>query len=57
MAFSGKSDKKETITAAISANIWMSHEKVAKGSWPDESLNYMVLDCMVSKGSLISGTQ
>ncbi len=47
MAFSGRSDKKETITAAISANIWMSNEKVAKGTWPDEILNYMVLDCSV----------
>ena len=47
MAFAGKSDKKETITAAISANIWMSNEKVAKGSLTDETLNYMVLDCLV----------
>lgn len=48
MAFAGKSDKKENVTAAITANIWMSNEKSAKGSLPDETLNYIVLDCMVS---------
>ena len=48
MAFAGKSDKKENVTAAITANIWMSNEKSAKGALPDETLNYIVLDCLVS---------
>lgn len=48
MAFAGKSDKKENVTAAITANIWMSNEKSAKGALPEETLNYIVLDCLVS---------
>lgn len=47
MAFAGKSDKKENVTAAITANIWMSNEKSAKSALPDETLNYIVLDCLV----------
>ncbi len=47
MAFAGKSDKKENVTAAITANIWMSNEKSAKGALQEETLNYMVLDCLV----------
>lgn len=47
MAFAGKSDKKENVTAAITANIWMSNEKSAKGSLPEETLEYIVLDCQV----------
>lgn len=48
MAFAGRSDKKENVTAAITANIWMSNERSARGALPDEKLNYIVLDCMVS---------
>ena len=47
MAFAGKSEKKETITAAIAANIWMSNERGAKTALPDETLQYIVLDCQV----------
>lgn len=55
MAFAGKSDKKENVTAAITANIWMSNEKSAKGSLPDETLNYIVLDCLVSSAMASGG--
>lgn len=48
MAYAGKSDKKENVTAAIAANIWMSHERGGRTALPDESLNYIVLDCLVS---------
>ena len=50
MAFAGKSDKKENVTAAIAANIWMSNERSAKGALPDETLDYIALDCLVSDG-------
>ena len=52
MAFAGKSDKKENVTAAIAANIWMSHERGGRIALPDETLNYIVLDCLVSLESL-----
>ena len=48
MAFAGKSDKKENVTAAIAANIWMSHERGGRTALPDETLNFIVLDCLVS---------
>ena len=48
MAFAGKSDKRENITAAIAANIWMSNEKGTKVALPDETLQFVVLDCAVS---------
>ena len=48
MAYAGKSDKKENVTAAIAANIWMSHERGGRTALPDETLNYIVLDCLVS---------
>ena len=48
MAFAGKSDKKENVTAAIAANIWMSHERGGHTALPDETLNFIVLDCLVS---------
>lgn len=48
MAFAGKSDKKETVTAAIAANIWMSTEKSSQAALPDEKLQFIVLDCLVS---------
>ncbi len=51
MAFAGKSDKKENVTAAITANVWMSNERSARGALPDEKLSYIVLDCLV-KGDL-----
>ena len=47
MAFAGKSDRKETVTAAITANIWMSNERGARGAFPNDTLCYMVLDCLV----------
>ena len=50
MAFAGKSDKKENVTAAIAANIWMSNERSAKGGLPDETLDYIAMDCLVRKG-------
>ncbi len=53
MAFAGKSDKKENVTAAIAANIWMSNERSAKGALPDEPLDYIALDCMVGSGTSI----
>lgn len=48
MAFAGKCDKKENITAAVAANIWMSNEKSAKSAFQDEGLQYIVMDCEVS---------
>lgn len=54
MAFAGKSDKKENVTAAIAANIWMTHERGARTALPDETLNYIVLDCLVSKRNAFS---
>ncbi len=47
MAFAGKTERKENVTAAIAANIWMSNERGAKNAFPDEPLNYIVLDCLV----------
>ncbi|KAL5473237.1 hypothetical protein EMCRGX_G027694 [Ephydatia muelleri] len=48
MAYAGKSDKKETVTAAIAANIWMSNERGAySGQLAD--LTFIVLDCMDGK--------
>ncbi len=47
MAFAGKSDRKENITAAVAANIWMSNERGARAALPDEQLNYIVMDCLV----------
>ncbi len=49
MAFAGKSEKKENITAAVAANIWMSNERGARAALPDENLSFIVLDCVVSK--------
>ena len=48
MAYAGKSDKKETITAAIAANIWMSNERGAS-SGQLANLTFIVLDCMVRR--------
>ncbi len=48
MAFAGKTERKENVTAAIAANIWMSNERGTKNAFPDEELNYIVLDCLVS---------
>ncbi|CAI8024726.1 Ragulator complex protein LAMTOR2 [Geodia barretti] len=45
MAFAGKCDKKENITAAVAANIWMSNAKSAKSAFQDEGLQYIVMDC------------
>ena len=47
MAFAGKSERKENVTAAIAANIWMSNERGAKNAFPEETLNFIVLDCLV----------
>ena len=47
MAFAGKCDKKENITAAVAANIWMSNDKSAKSAFQDENLQYIVMDCEV----------
>lgn len=48
MAFAGKSEKKEYITAAIAANIWMSYENNSKAAMEDDSLKIIVLNCEVS---------
>ena len=47
MAFAGKCDKKENITAAVAANIWMSNSKSAKSAFQEENLQYIVMDCEV----------
>ena len=47
MAFAGKSEKKEHVTAAIAANIWMSFEKNSRDAMDDESLEVIVLNCEV----------
>ena len=47
MAYAGKCDKKENITAAVAANIWMSNEKSAQSAFQDENLQYIVMDCEV----------
>ena len=47
MAYAGKCDKKENITAAVAANIWMSNEKSARSAFQDENLQYIVMDCEV----------
>lgn len=48
MAFAGKSEKKEHVTAAIAANIWMSYENNSKVAMEDDSLKLIVLNCDVS---------
>ena len=49
MAFAGKSEKKEHVTAAIAANIWMSYEKNSKLSVEEGGdLKMIVLNCDVS---------
>ena len=48
MAFAGKSEKKEYVTAAIAANIWMSYENNSKAAMEDDSLKIIVLNCEVS---------
>lgn len=48
MAFAGKSEKKEHVTAAIAANIWMSYEKNSKLSVEEGGdLKMIVLNCEV----------
>ncbi len=47
MAFAGKTERKENVTAAIAANIWMSNERGARNAFPDEPLDFIVLDCLV----------
>ena len=47
MAYAGKCDRKENITAAVAANIWMSNEKSARSAFQEESLQYIVMDCEV----------
>ncbi len=47
MAFAGKSEKKEHVTAAIAANIWMSFEKNSRVAMDGESLDVIVLNCEV----------
>ena len=47
MAFAGRSEKKEHVTAAIAANIWMSYEKNSRVAIDDKSLELIVLNCEV----------
>ena len=49
MAFAGRSEKKEHVTAAIAANIWMSFEKNSRAAMDEESLDVIVLECEVSR--------
>ena len=48
MAYAGKSEKKEHVTAAIAANIWMSYDKNARTAMEDKPLQLIVLHCEVS---------
>ena len=48
MAYAGKSEKKEHVTAAIAANIWMSYDKNARAAMEDKPLQLIVLHCEVS---------
>ena len=43
--FAGRSEKKEHVTAAIAANIWMSYEKNSRVAIDDKSLELIVLNC------------
>ncbi|XP_003382796.1 PREDICTED: ragulator complex protein LAMTOR2-like [Amphimedon queenslandica] len=45
MAFAGKSEKKEHVTAAIAANIWMSYDKNSNATMEDKPLELIVLQC------------
>ena len=47
MAFAGKSEKKEHVTAAIAANIWMSYDKNSNAAMEDKPLELIVLQCEV----------
>lgn len=47
MAYAGKSEKKEHITAAIAANIWMSYEKNSREAMEDEPMQLIVMECEV----------
>lgn len=47
MAFAGKSEKKENVTAAIAANIWMSYEKNSRAAVEEESMDIIILNCNV----------
>lgn len=55
MAFAGKSEKKEHVTAAIAANIWMSYEKNSKLSVEEGGdLKMIVLNCEVGVSNMIT---
>ncbi|XP_064406168.1 ragulator complex protein LAMTOR2-like [Halichondria panicea] len=54
MAFAGKTERKENVTAAIAANIWMSNERGARNAFPDEPLDFIVLDCLEGKVAIKS---
>ena len=47
IAYAGKSEKKEHITAAIAANIWMSYEKNSREPMEDEPMQLIVMECEV----------
>ena len=47
IAYAGKSEKKEHITAAIAANIWMSYEKNSREAMEDEPMQLIVMECEV----------
>lgn len=49
MAFAGKSEKKEHVTAAIAANIWMSYDKNSRAAMDDNPLELIVLKCEVKQ--------
>jgi predicted regulator of Ras-like GTPase activity (Roadblock/LC7/MglB family) len=51
MAYAGKSEKKEHITAAIAANIWMSYDKNSRDVMDGQPLHTIVLHC--EDGSVI----
>lgn len=50
MAFAGKSEKKEHVTAAIASNIWMSYDKNSRVAMDEEVMDVIVLNCDVSSG-------
>ena len=42
------------MTAAITANMWMSNEKCSRCALPEEALEFIKPDCMVSHRTLIN---